>query len=257
MPFQLHIRQNLDSARDHFGPGEVRAFAGGTVRIGSGPDCECRMDAAAFAPCQVVLEVGPRPAARVTASPCASPTATYLNQSPLAAPTVLRSGDELRVGHWTLRFLRVYDSAPRSRRFHVVSSLAKVAVAAILCAEVAMVAWLPQRMQRAAMWQAQIARHRVVDLLDRLRRSNQDSRSAGDFERSLRREVDRELQARLEYVATYGSQLSAERTRLLYEELLGFERVLNGLAQGVLPPPLPGVELDAGVKAVLNARRGR
>lgn len=257
MPFQLHIRQNLDSARDHFGPGYVRDFAAGPVRIGSGTDCECRLEATEFAACQVVLEVGSPPASRTVAVPQESATVTYLNQAALTSPTLLRSGDELRVGHWTLRFLRVHEQASRTRPFHLLSGLAKAAVALILCGEVAMVAWLPRRMQQAAMWQTQIARHRVSDLLDRLRRTNQNSRPTGDFERSLRLEIDRELQARLEYVAAYGEQLSAERTRLLYDELLGFERVLNALAQGTLPPPLPGLELDAGVQAVLSARRGR
>ncbi len=255
MPFQLHIRQNLEAARDHFGPGQVRTFTDGTVRIGSDAACECRLDGPEFAPCQVILEVGAGRPGAVTARPGEGSAGTYLNQSPLDGPAVLRSGDQLRVGHWTLRFLRLHGKAERSRAFQGVAWLAKAAIVAILAAEVAIVAWLPRHLHQMALWQSQIARHRVVDVLDRLDRANRKAQPVSGLEREVRLAVGRELKRRADYITEYGAELGAERTRLLYDELLGFERVLEHLAAGTLPPPLPTLDRDAGVQALLAARR--
>jgi hypothetical protein len=254
--FQLHIRQNLDSASNHFGPGEVRRFDVGTVRIGSGAECECRLSAPGFAPCHLLLQRTGRSPDQVRACPQEG-AAAYLNAQVLAEPTTLRSGDELRVEHWTLRFQRIHTATGLNRPFALMSNLAKVAVTLILCAEVAVVVWVPRRMYQVAAWETDIARHKVADLLDKLSRTNRDSRAAGDFERTLRRGINRELQVRTRYVAEHGRQLSAAQNRLLYDELDAFDRILTALAQGTLPPALPGLELESGVQALLGNARGQ
>lgn len=256
MAFQLHIRQNLDSARDHFGPGEVRRFEGGSVRVGADPACECRIDAADFAPCHLLLRAVARGQERVTACPQEGAVA-YLNGDLLTAPAVLRSGDELRVAHWTLRFQSLHEAAGRNRPFNLMSGMAKAAVAVVLCLEVAVVMWLPRRMREVAMWATQVEQHRMVDLLERLRRTCRDTPPSGDFDRALRREIAQELQARADYVVQYGNRLGPERTRLLVDELTGFDGILKALAKKELPPALPGIELDAGVRALLDAERRR
>jgi hypothetical protein len=187
----------------------------------------------------------------VTACPQDGAT-TYLNGQPLVNPTLLRSGDELRVGHWTLRFQRLHDRAGLSRTFALMPNLARAALALILVAEVSIVLWLPRRVARASAWELQVARHRSTDLLEALRRRNRDSRSATDFEHRLRVEIDEELQARSAYVTQYGHLLSLGRYQQLYEELRAFDRILTALGQGVLPPALPEVDLDGGVRALLG-----
>lgn len=256
MAFQLHIRQNLDSARDHFGPGEVRRFEAATVRIGADAACECPLDGQEFAPCHVLLRRGARVLDRVSACPQEGAT-TYLNGNLLTAPTPLRSGDELRVGHWTLRFQSIHEAPGHNRPFNLMSGLAKAVIALILCLEVAVVVWLPRRMQEVAMWKTQIEQHRVIDLLEWLRRVCRETASTSDFDRALKREIGLELQARADYVARYGSRLGPAQTRLLHEELTDFDRILKAVTKKALPPALPGIELDAGVQALLDAERRR
>ena len=256
MAFQLHIRQNLDSARDHFGPGEVRRFEAPVVRVGSEAASECRLEAPEFAPCHLLLRSGVRTQNRVSACPEDGAT-TYLNGERLMAPRALRSGDELRVGHWTLRFQSVHEEAGRNRSFNLMSGLAKAAIALILCLEFAVVLWLPRRMREVAMWKTQIEQHRIVDLLERLRRVCRETPAPGDFDRALRREIALDLQARAEYVARYGSRLGPEQTRLLHEELTDFDRLLKASTAKALPPPLPTVALDAGIRALLEEQGRR
>ncbi len=251
MAFLLHIRENLETAGDHFGPGQVRRFDAGTVRIGSGPSCECRIEDPAFAPCHLVLKGSGSPSSRVRACPREGAT-TFLNGQPLAGPTPLRSGDELRVGHWTLRFQRLYEPVRRSWQFHVMSRLAQGAVALVLALEVALVAWLPRRVTQAAFLEPEIARHRIGDLLDSLNRRNREGPSPTDFERTLRREIDRELRQRGAYLAQYGDRLRAADRQRLYEELRAYDRILSALADRTLPPPLPDVDVDGGVRALLG-----
>lgn len=256
MAFQLHIRQNLDSARDHFGPGEVRRYAAAVVRVGSDAASECRMAVPEFSPCHVLLRSGARALDRVSACPQDGAT-TYLNGNPLTAQTPLCSGDELRVGHWTLRFQRIHEVTGRNRPFNLLSGLAKTAIGLVLCLEIVVVMWLPRQMREVAMWKTQIEQHRMVDLLEWLRRVCRESRPTADFDRALRGEIGRELQARADYVARYGSGLSPAQTRLLHEELMDFDRILKALAKKTLPPALPDVELDAGVRALVEAERRR
>ena len=257
MAFQLHIRQNLDSARDHFGPGEVRRFDGPEIRVGSGPESECRLEAAEFAACHLLLRSrGARTLDRVRACPQEGAT-TYLNGNLLAAPTPLCSGDELRVGHWTLRFQSIHEVAGRNRSFNLTSGLAKAAVVVIFALEFGVVMWLPRRMREVAMWETQIEQHRVVDLMQQLRKACRDNPSAGDFERTLKREIIAELEDRADYMARYGARLAPAQTRLLYAELTDFERLLGALAQKTLPAPLPEVDLNAGVMALLEAEGRR
>lgn len=252
MAFQLHIRENLQSASDHFGPGQILRFTAETVRVGTAADCECRMaDAATFSPVHLVIRrSGGRPE-RVAVSPQDGAPA-FLNGQPLAATTLLRSGDELRVGHWTLRFQRVHERVRVSRAFGLMSGLARLAAVLLVLGELAVLFLLPRYMSETAAWESQVARHRVTDLLESLRRRNRDSRDAGEFERALRREIDREVQLRAAYMAQYGDRLSPARQRPIYEELQAFDRLLNEVSQGTLPPPLPTLDLDAGVKAVLG-----
>lgn len=256
MAYQLHIRQNLESAGDHFGPGRVCRFDLPQVRIGSSDACECRIEDSSFAPCHVVLRRLAGARERVAARPQEG-AATFLNGQPLTSPTPLRSGDELRVGHWTLRFQRLHERVGLSLPFSLMSTLAKVAVALVLAAELLVVLWLPRRVAQSSIWGDEIARHRVTDLLDALRRRNRDSHDAADFERALRREIDRELLARSTYLAQYGDRLSAQHQRQIYAELCAFERILAALAQGTLPAALPEVDVDSGVQALLGQAQRR
>ncbi len=256
MAFQLHIRQNLDAARDHFGPGEVRRFEEPLVRVGTDAACECRLETPEFAPCHVLLRSGRRPLDRVSACPESGAT-TYLNGDLLTAPTPLRSGDELRVGHWTLRFQSIHVATGRKRAFNLLSGVAKAAIALVLCLEVAVVLWLPRRMREVAMWKTQVEQHRLIDMLEWLRRVCRETESADDFDRALKREIGLELQARADYVARYGSRLGPAQTRALAAELADFNRILKAVKAKALPPKLPGIELDAGVQALLEEGRRR
>jgi len=250
--FQLHIRENLQSASDHFGPGQVQRFDAETVRVGAAPDCECRMaDASTFAPCHLVIRRSAGRPDRVTVCPQEGAPA-FLNGQPLTARAPLRSGDELRVGHWTLRFQRIHERVGVSVAFGLMSGFARVAAVLLIVAEAGVLFWLPGYMTRTTAWDSQVARHRVSDLLDSLRRRNRDSRDAAEFERALRRGIDREVQARASYMAQYGDRLNSARQQQIDDELRGFDRLLEALSQGTLPPPLPAIDLDAGVRAVLG-----
>ncbi|MBN2451378.1 MAG: hypothetical protein JXR77_13385 [Lentisphaeria bacterium] len=252
MAFQLHIRHNLESARDGLGRGDMGHFTRDEVRVGSAPECECCVEDEAFPPLAFVLRsevVRGVPVTQVAPTPGSG---LFLNGVPATETLPLRSGDELRLGHWTMRFHRVHGAAGRTWSFELLAVFGKVLVGLILVAEVGIVTWLPRRLHRAAVWEHEVSRQRVAQLLDSLRRENQAGQGATAIEQALRRTIARELDRRALYLARHGGRLGPAQNRAVHEELLDFQRILSRLGQGPFPPPYPGVDMDGAVRALLR-----
>ena len=141
MPFQFNIRHNIEAAADHFAEGEVRTFHERSVRVGRGEACECRLSSEEFAHEHFVVDTG-HEAGRVTLKPSVG-ARVYLNQKEITDEADLRSGDEIRVGHWTLCFCRLYQKVELSKRSDLMSLFARAFVAAIIIGELLVVVWLP------------------------------------------------------------------------------------------------------------------
>lgn len=250
MPFQLHIRQNIEATAEHFARSEVRDYDAATVRVGSAPDAECRIEASGFSPEHFILErSGQRFGQVLIAHPG---SVTYVNGTPVEDRCVLHSGDEIRVGHWTLTFQRLYSNARRSRRFGYLSLAAKILVAAIMISELLLVTVLPRRLHQATLWEHEITRQRIATLLDQLVRDNAKAVETDPLAVALRKSVDRELQDRLSYLNEYNQVLSGAQNRRLFEELTDFAGIVGTPSAATLLSAPPAVDVDAGIRALLH-----
>ncbi len=257
MAFQLTIRHNLEAAAAKDAEaGEVRGFAATRVRVGSGPDCECRLATGELAPLHFTIAAGtaeeqwrllPEPGCEL-----------YMGKQPVAAPAELLSGAELRVGHWTFRFQKDYGGpgACRRRPDHL-ALVAKLLVGMILVLEIFVVSWLPRRLQAASIWEAQIAKEQTLLLLDNLRArsiyltrktENKTAAAAGTL-------LAAEMDSLAVQVRRAQRSFSRDQWRGLHKELVALEETIRRLEAGQVLRPLPDPDLAAAFR-VLTQKSG-
>ena len=254
MRYQLSIRHNIRLVAEPFLAGAIHTYDAPLVRVGSGSQCECRLEEPEFAAVHFPLRqdsaaaavlLEPQPGAEV-----------FVNQVAAVGPARLSSGDEVRVGHWTLRFHKLHAPAHQASAFDGLTLLAKVLVALILVAEGAIVILLPHRLRSQRLWQEQIARQKTVMLLDRLRDENSADDAADALERNARRLVAQELDAVARYLRTNERRLTRAQWNLLYQDLLGYSQILARVEDGTVLRPAPALAADAAVRALLAGPLG-
>ncbi len=249
--FILNIRHNVESAKDHFGRGDVRSFAGPTVRVGRGESCECRIDDEAFLAEHFRIRFPPEGKAEIAPSVGAE---VYVNDRLLEAPLRLYSGDDIRVSHWAIRFQKLYEDTRIGSGANAVAALAKILIVLILLLEIGVVGWLPYRIRRAAIWQKEIARQRNALLLDGLRyRVERNLRPENEFAKTVMEAVGDELDSRARYLRAYEGRLTPEQRRRMFEDFRTLARILDRVENGTLLQPIPEVDVDSGVQRVLHA----
>lgn len=250
MAFQLNIRQNTDTAADHFGSGTVRDFVQTPVRIGRAAPCECPVDSPEFAPVHATIRVTPAGTAAWLHPEPGQPL--FLNQDPVGEPHELRSGDVIRIGHWTLRFHRLHPATRHSWRADALATVAKVLVAVILLGELSVASWLPRRLRAATLWEAQVAIQRTTMLADHLRGVNATARPETELERAARAVIAAELD-RLVRVMRQGDRLlTAAQWATMFEDLEEIQTAMGRLDEGTAWQRIPVVDVDAGVRGALN-----
>ena len=176
----------------------------------------------------------------------------FRNQQALAAEAELGSGDEIRVGHWTFRYQRVYERAQRTRQSDLLSSLAKALVAVIVLLELGIVLWFPRWMKSATVWEEAVARQRAVRLLDRLRHRTRKMQSATDLDQAAKAALTDELDSLARYVRDAEDRLSRSQWRLLFQDLTRYDTTLQRFEQGAAFKPMPLVDVDGSVRALIG-----
>ena len=251
MSFQLHIRHNLDSAADHFAAGEVRSFDRGVVRVGSAPDADVRLGEDEGLPAHfLLLSDATRGVVCLRPEPDAP---VFVGQARVEGERELASGDEIRVGHWTFRFQRVYRRTGLARRSGLMSLTARALVVFILVMEIGVVAWLPRQARSAVFWEKEILQQRTLGLLDHLRAINRPRDQETDLTRAARLTVARELDALAMYLRRYEECLTRDEWGRILADLQGYGQILDRLGRGEAFQPVPPLDVESGVTAVLKA----
>lgn len=266
MPFQLNIRHNVEAAgEDPFTAGLVRAFESGVaVRVGAGPDCECRVPEPEFEPEHFVLtdeaETG---TAQVRPCPHAE---SFLNGAPVLESALVRNGDEIRVGHWTFRFQRLYPPVRRASRASLLAVFTKTLAGLILMAELGVAFWLPQRVRAIERVGERSLRQEAVWLIDQqLRPRNRAAlrdlteeglalRAPERLERDARLLLQDELDALVRYLRANEETLRPQQWQRIHAELCRIAAAMEKVEAGTVFRPLPRLDVEAAVGAVLTHR---
>ncbi len=252
MPFKLVIRHNIEQTADDFGNGDVREFAGKSVTVGSGGDCDCAVGAlpevADFH--FTIHELSGHGDFALHPEPGQT---LFLNNEPvLAVETVLTSGDEIRLGHYTLRFQNMHRAAGMARRADLLAIFAKILVAFILATELLVVYWLPRKFQNERILARQIQKQETIMLLDVLRRRAGKNSPDQQLNSQARLVILEELNSIAEFIRDNENQLSPQQWLRFNEYLLFSQMTLTRLESGGAFPELPSPALEAGAKAIIQ-----
>lgn len=255
MPFLLNIRHNVTSVPDHFARGDVHRFEVETVRVGRDVSCECQIDDPLFLPEHLCLHVPEH--GQATLSLIGTATA-WINDTECSGTVCLTSGDEIRVEHWILRFQKLYPDVGLASRTSLLALGAKILIVCILIAEIGVVSWLPYRMRHASVWHSEIARQRMVSLLDDLRsRTLHPKGIDGPFERSVVGVVAELLDSHARYLRQYQEDMTPEQRQRMWDDLRSLDRIMGRIEQEQVLPPEPAVDVESAVRGLLAASRDK
>jgi len=251
LSFQVNIRHNVDAASDEFGGGTVRFLEGRRARIGGAPDCECPISDPELPGlvCTILAEAG---CYRVVFADETTSLPTFLNDSAVSGEAGLVSGDEIRIGHWTLRFQKVYDPVAHARDGGLLAAVTRVCVSLIFVGEIGVVAWLQLYMRRAALSGEDVSRHWAVIMVDSLRSANTVAEPADELERAARETLGRHLDRMARYIRTHEDNLSRRQWKALSEQIRKYVWVNVCLTNHTAFSPIPPLATDAGVRAALG-----
>lgn len=255
MEVQLSIRHNLPAEGDVLGAARVERFAAGQpLSVGAAADCDCRIaDAEAFSPHHFELRPPEGRHGEWTVQPGTDSGEFFLNGRNAGGGERIRSGDEFRVGHWTLQFHRVPTPGEYRHRPDWAAGVNRLLVTAVLVCELAVILWLPQHLQSSSLWETGRLRQDTALAIDALRRElkhpegEEGSTAAAAYE-VLAAELDRISL----FLHKHSHQMGRDQWQEVRRTVEQSRRIKDRIDQGVLLQPLPKPDLATAVQAVLS-----
>lgn len=179
------------------------------------------------------------------------------NDVPAGEPVLLRNSDHLAVPGQLLSFGVEFERAPFKTRWFGLPLVTVSFVVLIAAFELSVISWLPRQIQRQELWARDIARQRVLRLLDRLRRATASAQAPDDRAALTLRQLRAELDQLALYLMRHQDELEPAQLNALYEDLAAYERIRNDLVGGKLYPPPTRLDLDAGLRQLLPQEPSR
>lgn len=260
MDIQLSIRHNLPSGDDLFAPARVVRFdPGRAVSVGADAACDCPIDdPATFAPRH--FDVVPKRRGSGWTLQVRGEEGetgeTYVNGKRAERETPLNSGDEIRVGHWTLLFHKIPSPGEYRVRRDMASRVTPVLLSAAVIAELVLIAWLPYRLQASSLWEAGRLRQETALAADalraELRRAEAESGSMAEAAYEL---LGREMRALADYLHEHGRRLPKDEWQAVRATVSEYRKIKERVDLGLVVQPLPELTVDRAVQAAMRAGR--
>jgi predicted component of type VI protein secretion system len=257
VPFQLFRKNNIESS-NHFSTGDLHEAAGGTVSVGASPRCAVRIADPSWTGEQfMVQEDGENHFLTAFAG-----QTVYRNDKPVSPDEriQLRSGDEIRVGHWTFRFRKLHARARFSRNAELLTIIAKVVVGLVIVIEISLVMIGPRHMHKAALFQREQAMQTLEGKVDRffnaIALSTSEDQALQPAEKAARQALRIEVNRIKSYLKKNRTLLTEDGIHdmdLLVEEYMGS---LDKLKKRELLRPVPDPALEAAVRRIINGTPG-
>ena len=251
MPFQLFRKNNIQTS-DHFTTGDLLEAAG-MVSVGSASSCTVQIADPGWPPEQFRLQ-------EETDSHFLSVFAgqtVYRNDKQIlpGERILLRSGDEIRVEHWTFRFRKLHARARFSRYAELLAIVAKMVVGLVIVIEIALVMIGPRHMHKAALFQREQALQTLEGKVDRFSNATALSSSEEQTLQPAEKAARQALQIEISRLKNY---LKKNRKTLAESDIQNLDRLideytvyLDKLKKRELLRPVPEPALDAAVRKIL------
>lgn len=252
MPFQLFRKNNIKNS-NHFTTGELHEVAGGTVSIGAAPSCAVRIADAGWPAEQFrIYEDGGGHFLLVFAG-----KTVYCNDKPVSPGEriMLRSGDEIRVEHWTFRFRKLHVRVRFSRQAELLTMIAKGMVGLVIVVEVCLVLIGPRHMHKAALFQReqaiQILEGKVDRFFSAIALSASEEQTLPPAEKAARQALRIEINRMKIYLKKNRPILDQDRIHNLDLLVDEYTLYLDKLKKGELLRPVEEPALDATVRKII------
>jgi len=255
MAIQLVVRHNLEGHEATFLPGELFTFSMPLIRIGTRPGCECLLAEDPELPQEIGTLEKDSASGRWSLTP-ARGVPLFLNQSAVEDRVHVRSGDEIRCGHWTLRFHKALPEVRFARRADLLALAAKVLVVLILATEVGLLSWLPRQIQRAQLWELQIARQRTLMMVDGLRKRINPRANALPLEKLTLSCISDQVARLTLYLRENSAHLSRDQLRVIESDVRAYDTLVTRIGENRVFQPVPPLDLDAAFKNALQSSVG-
>ena len=179
MPFVLKQLNNFDT--DNESP--LPLYFAGTIRIGSGKDCDLIISTKKVLPfhCEIYHR---GTEFRFVAAQSAF---VEVNDSDILKwPAILTDGDILTIGITKYQFNIVQPTPRRSRRASFASGFAVILLISLIIFEIAVIVWLPYTLNKQKAWEVATIRQSVVRQIDTLRGRTRGRKTDQPDEKSIK-----------------------------------------------------------------------
>jgi hypothetical protein len=219
MPFVLKQLNNFDN--DDKSP-PLRYYAG-TIRVGSGKDCDLIINTEKVLPFH--CELYHRGAEfRFVATQSAF---VEINDSAvLKWPAVLADGDILTIGITKFQFNIIKPVPRRSWRASFASNFAIILLILLILFEVAIMVWLPYTLHKRRTWELATAKQYVVRQIDRLRAKTKGMQANEPDERSIKDLLINCEDSIAAYLRKYINNMTREQTRNVHKTLYKLDTII-------------------------------
>ena len=167
-------------------------------------------------------------------------------------PVTLTSGDDIGAGSWSLRYYVSKPAPGLSWQGTALARFSLLAVLLVLLAQLFTVAVLPQLVVRADPSGSAVARQRVAEMLDTLRRRAGAVATDDPLQMYLAAAIRDELDARARYLRQYDDDMSRSQRREMLADLQRLSYLLERVEAGAVLTPLPLPAVNSGVEHLLR-----
>ena len=203
-------------------------YFAGTVRIGSGKDCDLVVSSKAVLPFH--CEIYHRGAEfRFVAAQSAF---VELNDADvLKWPAVLSDADVLTIGDTKFQFNTIAPIARRSWKAGLASFLAVLFLSLLILFEIATMVWLPYTLHKSKAWEFATAKQALVRQVDRVRGKTRGLTTGNENEARIKILLLDTEDSIANYVRTYLTSMTREQARTVHRDLTELEFIANHWAR--------------------------
>lgn len=258
--FSLIIRDNLARTQDDFSRGDTRHFAQESISCGTDADCECQIsDSKDRVPGSWFrverLKEGERRWQVVPVDGGENKVFINNEKTPLTSSREVISGDVLRVGHITIRFQRARGTMAPKRKKDVISVFAKGSLLVIFALELALVFWLPHKLQHSNLMARSVLSQQVMRNIDNLQRQSRhppETATQSPLPQLTKRLVGQEVNSLSRYVQENEKRLTTKQWRDLNTRLTHLYTLLAYADAGHVGAELPSLKDRMAINVLLK-----
>jgi hypothetical protein len=250
----MRFRLILQPPADADGDGVASPWCEGTLRVGSGADCDLSLAGLPDLAC--TFSRSGQGQLKLVPADAALKIEALGKRVPEEGVSSLHGGTDIRVGPYRLTLLVAFERAAQVYRLDRMATAMLVLIAAVLVMEVFLIGWLPTCISNLELWGVAQGRERARDLLDeeRLALRTIEPNLKRDEELAASAMIGTELNRIAVYFRRYSDQLESKDVNDIYARIFALKQQIEKLDAGVLLAPHPKLDTSKAIETMLSPK---